>query len=59
MTPLHYAADRGNEEVCKLLLEHEANINAIDNDYQTPLMYAVLCEHKVMYFLYIYQFIFI
>jgi uncharacterized protein len=29
-----------------LLLEHGANVNALDHQQQTPLMYAIICEYK-------------
>jgi len=45
MTALHYAVDRGHIEVVKLLLEHGADKLAKDDDDQTPLMIAQICEH--------------
>ncbi|CAG8724442.1 16119_t:CDS:2, partial [Racocetra fulgida] len=44
-TPLHYAARSGNLEICRLLLEHGANVNAVtpelsstvNSDGHTPL----------------------
>jgi len=32
--------------VIQVLLAHGANANAADEDGQTPLQYASLCEHK-------------
>lgn len=46
MTPLHYAADRGNCEVVDILLSYGANANSIDCEGQTPLMLAVMCENE-------------
>ena len=31
MTPLHWAAERGNTEVTKVLLEAGASLSAVDN----------------------------
>ena len=47
MTPLHYAADRGHTGIASLLMNYHADINAMDNELQTPIMYAVTCSNKV------------
>ena len=48
MTPLHYAADRGNLEMTQLLIDCGANVNNVDNDGNIPLMNAIICEYEVM-----------
>lgn len=45
MAALHWAADRGNEQVVEFLLETGADIKVQDYDGQTPLHYAVSCSH--------------
>jgi len=45
MTALHWSCDRGNIEIVKVLLKSKANINEQDNELQTPLHYATVCEH--------------
>ena len=41
LTPLHYAADAGDFDICRLLIEKKANVNATDDiDGNTPLRYA-------------------
>ncbi|KAI8528536.1 hypothetical protein RHMOL_Rhmol12G0156100 [Rhododendron molle] len=45
-TALHYAASKGNSELCELLIEEGAEIDATDRAGQTPLMNAVICENK-------------
>lgn len=42
---LHWACDRGLEEMVNVLLNRGANINVQDCDGQTPLHYAASCEH--------------
>jgi len=50
MTALHYAADRGYNEIIEFLLQSGANVNAVDSSGQTALMYAVTCENEVRLF---------
>ncbi|MCF6366168.1 MAG: ankyrin repeat domain-containing protein [Bacteroidales bacterium] len=45
-TPLHYAAKyKDGYETVKILIENGANINAIDENYKTPLHYALRNEN--------------
>ncbi|CAK4074009.1 unnamed protein product [Aphanomyces euteiches] len=44
-TMLHWAVDRGQEEMVSSLLSQGADVNATDGDGMTPLHYAVSCEH--------------
>ena len=39
-TPLHAAASHGRKKAAICLLDHKAEINAVDNDGFTPLMFA-------------------
>lgn len=45
-TPLHRAASTGNSELCELLIEEGADVDAVDKAGQTPLMNAVICHNK-------------
>lgn len=45
MSLLHWACDRGLEDMVAVLLKHKANVNVRDADEQTPLHYAAACEH--------------
>lgn len=48
-TALHYAAFNGNIEIAKILLNHHANIDAIENVRSwSPLFFAVFMGHKKM-----------
>jgi len=50
---LHRAASTGNSELCELLIEEGADVDAVDRAGQTPLMSAVICYNKgVCYFLF-------
>ena len=49
MTALHFAADRGYNEIIEFLLRSGANVNAVDSSGQTALMYAVSCENEVSF----------
>nr|CAH8855537.1 unnamed protein product [Trichobilharzia regenti] len=40
-TPLHYACFKGNEDIVRELLEFNAKVNVVDNNFQTPLMKAI------------------
>eukprot|EP00933_Yihiella_yeosuensis_P024541 TRINITY_DN1902_c0_g1_i1.p1 TRINITY_DN1902_c0_g1~~TRINITY_DN1902_c0_g1_i1.p1 ORF type:complete len:288 (-),score=61.17 TRINITY_DN1902_c0_g1_i1:223-1086(-) len=45
-TPLHFAARMGLREVCKALLEHEAQVDAETKEGTTPLQVAVMFSHR-------------
>ncbi|HEX7388259.1 MAG TPA: ankyrin repeat domain-containing protein [Castellaniella sp.] len=47
-TPLHYAASKGRVEVAKMLLAHQAIVNAPGPDGTTPLMMAALSGNQAM-----------
>ncbi|XP_068694920.1 acyl-CoA-binding domain-containing protein 6-like [Montipora foliosa] len=44
MTLLHWACDRGHEDVVRYLIKNKAKVNAQDADGQTPLHYAATCD---------------
>lgn len=44
-TPLHWACDRGHQELFQLLVSKNADLNARDADGLTPLHYASMCGH--------------
>jgi cytohesin len=45
-TPLHHAADRGDDEMVELLLDRGARIDATDRSDETPLHLAVFSGHR-------------
>lgn len=45
MSVLHYAADKGNAEMVQLLIDYGANVNILDKENQSPLSFALICEH--------------
>ena len=53
-TALHYASERGNLEVVKMLLSSGAKIDKVDNNYCTPLSLATRNKHVevISYLLY-------
>jgi uncharacterized protein len=49
MTILHYAVDRSLFDISSMLiLQYKADVNAQDNEGETPLMLAITCEHEEM-----------
>ncbi|KAI4470407.1 acyl-coa-binding domain-containing protein 6 [Holotrichia oblita] len=42
---VHWASDRGSEDILQLLINEGADINLLDCDKQTPLHYAASCGH--------------
>lgn len=48
MTPLHFAADRGYNNILEVLIDNGASVNVTDSSGMTPLMYAVSCENLVL-----------
>ncbi|CAL8098437.1 unnamed protein product [Calicophoron daubneyi] len=44
-TLMHYAADYGQTDVCKYLIEHGANPNLADKYGVTPLLAAIYEDH--------------
>lgn len=47
-TPLHAAAASGHTETALLLINHKADVLALDNEHQLPLDYAMVCKNKVL-----------
>ncbi len=45
-TPLHAACVNGDEHIVKLLLSHDANINARNAEQQTPMHNAAANNHS-------------
>ncbi|CDR94558.1 ankyrin repeat containing protein, putative [Babesia bigemina] len=46
LTALHIAADRGHIEVIQCLLKHGADIDAMDDNYDTPLLVAAAAGNR-------------
>ena len=44
-TPLHWAAYKGCLDACRLLIEHGADVNALDTFGDTPLSDAISEDH--------------
>lgn len=55
---MHRAASTGNSELCELLIEEGAEVDATDKAGQTPLMNAVICENKEVILILIYIYIY-
>jgi cytohesin len=46
ITPLHQAAYWGNKKIAELLIDKDADVNATNNDFETPLDWAVMGGEK-------------
>lgn len=46
LTPLHVAAQKGRENIVRILLQHNADCNAKDSDGLTPLVQAAISGHE-------------
>lgn len=46
--PLHMASQWGQEHIVQCLVEHQADINARDNEMQTPLHIAITNQHPII-----------
>lgn len=49
-TPLHNAANRGSVATIKILLASGSEINALDDDGDTPIMTSLLCWNEPAFF---------
>ena len=47
-TPLHYAAQEGNLEICRLMMENIDDKNPVTNDGRTPQDLARQNNHLVL-----------
>ena len=47
-TPLHYFARKGNENLCRLLPEHNADANIQDKCGYTPLHWCVIKSNETL-----------
>ncbi|KMT09007.1 hypothetical protein BVRB_6g137150 [Beta vulgaris subsp. vulgaris] len=45
-TAMHHAANTGNLELCKFLIQYGADIDAVDQSEFSPLMTAALANHE-------------
>ena len=46
ITPLHQAAYWGNKKIAELLIDKDADVNATNDDFETPLDWAVMGGEK-------------
>ncbi|CAB4031255.1 acyl- -binding domain-containing 6-like, partial [Paramuricea clavata] len=46
MTLLHWACDKGYQDIVEYLIKTKCDINSQDSEGQTPLHYAVICEFE-------------
>eukprot|EP00899_Mesostigma_viride_P012098 jgi/Mesvir1/2088/Mv16620-RA.1 len=44
-SPLHYASEKGQTEVCRLLINYKANVMYSDKEQRIPLHYAAMGGH--------------
>ena len=50
MSPLHYSAERGDIEACRLLVEAKADVNAKSKVYDPPLNARLKMGAQVLFY---------
>jgi ankyrin repeat protein len=48
LTPLHVAAQKGSLVMCKILIKHQANLEALDPQGHTPLLKALIARNPII-----------
>ncbi|XP_954255.1 Ankyrin repeat protein, putative [Theileria annulata] len=48
LSPLHVATELGSYQICKILLENNANVNVCSKSFNTPLSIAVIKSHTIL-----------
>ncbi|MET0045081.1 MAG: ankyrin repeat domain-containing protein [Candidatus Thiodiazotropha sp. 6PLUC3] len=48
LTPLHIAARKGSLVMSRILVKHQANLEALDEQGHTPLIYALIARNPII-----------